>query len=37
MKGQILLNKSSRKVFLLIALLLMSASSIVLAQTAAFT
>jgi hypothetical protein len=37
MKRQIFLNKSSRKCFLLIALLLMSATSVVLAQTAEFT
>jgi len=36
-KQQIFLNQSSRKCFLLIALLLMSATSVVLAQTAVFT
>src|SRR5438046_2506896 len=37
MKRQIFLNQSSRKFFLLIALLLMSANSVVLAQTTSFT
>src|SRR6266581_1564058 len=37
MKRQIFLNKSSRKSLLLITLLLMSATSVVLAQTAVFT
>jgi hypothetical protein len=37
MRQQILLNKSSRKFLLLIALLLLSANSVVLAQTSTFT
>ena len=37
MKQQILLNQASRKLFLLIAILLMSANSVVLAQTTIFT
>ena len=37
MKQQILLNQASRKVFLLIAIFLMGANSVVLAQTTTFT